>query len=234
MSVIIKNKRNIYVTMTHYHLRDDRLSLEAKGLQSWLLSTDKKWTGEVSTISKFHPGLTGEKLNSILNELQNLGYIKSDNGDILVFDVPEKVDNNKIEKININNLSKSPNKKLSGNLFSKCNDYIYTYTDDTDIQSALRDYLFIRLNPSKDSRLITYKLHSVKQWENLVNTLDSMKGNKEKIIKQSIEREWAKFVDIEENNLAKDGLQSNSYNPEEIEYFKREIKKMRKERDEQK
>ena len=66
-----------YTVMSTYHLRDERLSLKAKGLLSLMLSLPKEWDYSINGLIK----ITKEgrySIRSILDELKNAEYIKID------------------------------------------------------------------------------------------------------------------------------------------------------------
>lgn len=81
-------------------------------------------------------------------------------------------------------IEKSKNKR--GNLYSKCYDLILEYTNNLGLQSALADYLTIRLQ-MKDK-----PLYGVNQWKGLLNKLAKM-DNQLDVVNNSIENGWASF-----------------------------------------
>jgi len=86
---------------------------------------------------------------------------------------------------------KEPIKNKS--LFSKCMLEIDSYTNNMELHKSLVDYLVIRL-AMKDK-----PLYGVNQWKGLLNKLSSLAPDTStqiKIVKQSIERGWATFVEL--------------------------------------
>ena len=73
--MIIRTEKNKnYTVMSNYHLRDKRLSNKAKGLMSYMLSCDDKWTFSVDGLSM----MSADKRDGIrtqLKELEAFGYL---------------------------------------------------------------------------------------------------------------------------------------------------------------
>ena len=66
-----------YTVMSTYHLRDERLSLKAKGLLSLMLSLPKEWDYSINGLVKI--SREGKySIQNILNELKQAEYIKID------------------------------------------------------------------------------------------------------------------------------------------------------------
>lgn len=72
---ILRPKNRNYITMSNFHLRDDRLSMEAKGLMSVILSFPDNWNNSIKEIEEI---CKENKLfiESTLKELEKYGYIK--------------------------------------------------------------------------------------------------------------------------------------------------------------
>lgn len=68
-----KNKN--YTTMSNYHLRDNELSLKAKGLLSQILSLPDEWTYTIAGLVKINKESEGA-IKSILKELKDFGYLE--------------------------------------------------------------------------------------------------------------------------------------------------------------
>lgn len=70
------NKTNNYTVMSKFHLKDERLTLKAKGMLSVLLSLpeDSKYSEE--EITKALPFETTESITTTLRELMLKGYLK--------------------------------------------------------------------------------------------------------------------------------------------------------------
>ena len=217
-----------FVTMTNYHLKDINLSLEAKGFHSWLLSNDGNWSGNFNDILGFHYGLTQTQVIKILNELQSNGYIEIKGDDYIVNDKPINVSKKDLKPIELNDTANET--KAKPNLFTKCLDFINEYTEDEHLRKALTDYLSLRLNPGQDSRLAQYKLQYFNQWRNLLLTLDTMSGDKVRIVEQSYTKQWGKFVDIAPNKTL-DNVKSGSYTKEEMESFRKKLEETHKKKE---
>lgn len=74
MSVIRVNKNENYTVMSNYHLKDNRLTLKAKGLLSIMLSLSEEWHYSIAglvAISKENE----TAIKSTLNELKAYGYL---------------------------------------------------------------------------------------------------------------------------------------------------------------
>ena len=74
MSVIRVNHTEDYTVMSNYHLRDERLTLKAKGLLSQMLSLPPDWDYTVAGLV----AINCEKesaINSALDELKKCGYL---------------------------------------------------------------------------------------------------------------------------------------------------------------
>lgn len=217
MSFKVKKSRT-FTTITNYHLRDPELSLQAKGLQTWLLSCDPNWTGDFEDILRFHINVQRTDLITTLNELKVMGYIDIDKDNNYI--VNEKPINKRNKDLTPIKLEDEVNTtKPKDNLYTKCTNFVYDFTDDEHLQKALIEYLKMRLNPSQDSRLANYKINYLNQWKSIVYDLDNFSGNKVKIVERSLKKQWAKFFDYEENKT-RDGVKSNSYTKEEVEKFK--------------
>ena len=74
MSVFRIEKNRNYTVMANYHLRDDRLSLKARGLLSMILSLPEDWDYSLAgLVSITKDGLTA--VRGALHELEDNGYI---------------------------------------------------------------------------------------------------------------------------------------------------------------
>lgn len=61
--------------MSNYHLRDNELSLKAKGLLSQILSLPEEWTYTIAGLVKINKESEGA-IKSILKELKDFGYLE--------------------------------------------------------------------------------------------------------------------------------------------------------------
>ena len=87
-------------------------------------------------------------------------------------------------------------KKRKGNhknLFSKCFDEIIAFTGDIGLRDDLVEYLQMRIN-IKDKPIV-----GVNQWKGLLNKLEKLDGDKQKIVQQSIEKGWLPFYPLSDN-----------------------------------
>lgn len=69
---VVKNTN--YTTMSNYHLRDKKLSLKGKGLQSMLLSLPEEWRYSVKGLAEICLEGRGS-INAALQELERRGYL---------------------------------------------------------------------------------------------------------------------------------------------------------------
>jgi len=74
MSVIRVSKTRDYTVMSNYHLRDDRLSLKAVGLMSWMLSLPDNWNFTTEGIVKCRKE-GRDAIRGALKELEDAGYL---------------------------------------------------------------------------------------------------------------------------------------------------------------
>lgn len=75
MAVMRVEKTKNYTIIANYHLNDERLSLKAKGLLSFMLSKPDKWDYSLNgLISQVKEGKTADI--SALKELKQLGYLE--------------------------------------------------------------------------------------------------------------------------------------------------------------
>lgn len=222
-------KSKTYITITSYHLKDINLSIEAKGLQSWLLSDFSNWDGTFEEIISLNSTLTRSQLINILNELQEKGYLEIDkNNNYIIYDKPVNVKDKVFKPITLESDANSSETGKKKNLYQKCDEAVRSYTQDEKLYNALIQYLKLRLNPGAGTRLASMPLQYFNQWRNQLFSLDTMKGDKVKIVEQSIMKGWAKFVDLPET-VSLDKVKSNSYTMEEIEEFKNRAKKLEEE-----
>lgn len=125
MSVFRVNKTKDYVTMSKYHFKEKKMSLKAKGLLSEMLSLPDEWDYSVVGLSEINLE-SRNSINSILNELEEFGYLKRSrnyvNGKIAnwTYDIYEKplylknedIENEDIENLDIENDTQLNNKEL--------------------------------------------------------------------------------------------------------------------------
>ena len=99
MPVFRVEKNNNYTTMCNYHLRDQALTLKAKGMLSMILSLPDTWNYSVRGLAAIsHEGVDG--IVTALKELENHGYLsrrqlRQPNGrlgsiEYVVYEMPRK------------------------------------------------------------------------------------------------------------------------------------------------
>lgn len=149
----------------------------------------------------------------IFNSLISKGYIeKSKKGEFIVKSIPKHPDGEIIL------IEEVPKKEKKPNLMTKCIDEIKNFTNDEALQNVLKQYLFLRLNPAKESRLYGHKLTFYK-FTRLLADLKNMRGNKIDIVNRSIDKEWAIFVDI----ASKDNTDSSTLTDSERNKLDRSV-----------
>ena len=77
MAIIRVNKTKDYTVMSNAHLRDENLSLAAKGLLSVALSLPDDWEYSVEGLCKYCK-CGKDKMRSLMKELKDNGYLKID------------------------------------------------------------------------------------------------------------------------------------------------------------
>ena len=63
-----------YTVMSNHHLRNEKLSLKAKGLLSQMLSLPEKWNYTLSGLCAINPE-SKDAIRSALRELEEQGYV---------------------------------------------------------------------------------------------------------------------------------------------------------------
>lgn len=89
---------------------------------------------------------------------------------------------------------KPKNKTHRKSLYDKCKDEIYSYTKDLALQTALLNYLSVRLAIKEKP------IYGVNQWVGLLNRLSKTTGNKVNIVEQSTEKGWCSFYPLKSYN----------------------------------
>lgn len=77
MAVIRVEKTKNHTVMANYHLRDKRLSFEAKGLMSLMLSLPDDWDHSITGLSMFGTDKI-DSVRSALKELEKKGYVRAE------------------------------------------------------------------------------------------------------------------------------------------------------------
>lgn len=91
---------------------------------------------------------------------------------------------------------KKPEKQKRKSLYDKCVDEVYAYTKNLALQDALVRYLSVRLAIKEKP------LYGVNQWIGLLNRLTKTRGNKLRIVEQSIEKGWCSFYEFKDTHSA--------------------------------
>ena len=126
MAVFRINKSKDFVTMSKYHFKEKGMSLKAKGLLSEMLSLPEEWDYSVTGLTQINLE-SRNCINSILNELEEFGYLKRTrnyvNGriDSWTYDIYERplhlqnedIENVDIEILDIENDTQLNNKELN-------------------------------------------------------------------------------------------------------------------------
>lgn len=137
---------------------------------------------EQSSLLVNHGSQVVNKVHSDNNIYNNI----SNNTNVLLSILPDGDTNN--------DFLVKPTKKKRMNLFDKCYAEItMRYVNYPELQDVLVDYLKMCLE-RKDEK----KLKSHAQWKGLLNKLDSMTSDKVAIVKQSISKYWATFVEVKQ------------------------------------
>ena len=134
MAVFRINKNKDYVSMCKFHLKEKNMSLKAKGLLSEMLSLPDDWDYSVTGLTKINVE-SRNSINSILNELEEFGYLKRSrnyvNGKIAnwTYDIYEKplylknedIENEDIENVDIGFDTQLNNKELNNKEYKENN-----------------------------------------------------------------------------------------------------------------
>ena len=134
MAVFRINKSKDFVTMSKYHFKEKGMSLKAKGLLSEMLSLPEEWDYSVTGLTQINLE-SRNCINSILNELEEFGYLKRTrnyvNGriDSWTYDIYERplhlqnedIENVDIEILDIENDTQLNNKELNNKQYKENN-----------------------------------------------------------------------------------------------------------------
>lgn len=75
MAVFRVKKTKNYTVMSNTHLRDDKLTLKAKGLLSQILSLPEDWRYSIAGLTKLNSD-GKDAVRSAIRELEKAGYIE--------------------------------------------------------------------------------------------------------------------------------------------------------------
>lgn len=165
MSVIRVDKTKNYTVMSNYHLRDERLSLKAVGLMSWMLSLPDNWDYSVAGIASCRKE-GKDAIRAILKELEEAGYLvretkRDENGrfatEFILRENPlADKENNRVGKSATVNPTQINTKEQSTKKESKKEekrrsyaDIINSLVDDPNVKEALQSYLQMRIMQKK-------------------------------------------------------------------------------------
>lgn len=212
MAVFRVNKNKDYATMSKYHFKEKRMSLKAKGLLSEMLSLPDNWDYSVMGLCEINLE-SKNSINSILNELEEFGYLKRTrnyvNGKIVnwTYDIYEKplypknvdIENVDIENVDIENVPQLNNKILNNKELNN-----KEYKENTK-KKKFGEYGNVLLTDTEYERLKTDYLN----YEELIKFLDEYieeKGYKSKSHNLSIRR-WVVNAVNEKNIKRKEAKQ---------------------------
>lgn len=207
MAVIRVNKTKDFTVMSNYHFKDRSISLKAKGLLSQMLSLPDDWDYTVEGLC-FINKEAKPSIQSALKELECGGYlVRTRVQDSLgrfayeydIYEVPQTetpqtenpfTDNPYTEnqpQLNTNTLN---TKRLN------TNEIILNYTDEADLQEALKDFAEMRKRIKKPM--------TERAWKLVLNKLDSIAPTTEAkiaVLNNAIEHCWQTIYPLKENGL---------------------------------
>lgn len=109
--VVRINKTDNYTVMSNYHLREQGMSLKAKGLLSQMLSLPDEWEYSIAGLAKINKE-SESAIKSALKELREFGYLhvtkimprESESGRIeYIYDIFEKPQKTRVQKQGVEN-----------------------------------------------------------------------------------------------------------------------------------
>ena len=205
MPVFRVEKNKDYTSMSNYHLKDERLSLKAKGLLSVMLSLPEEWDYSVRGLEKICLE-SKNTINSILNEIERYGYLKRKriykngkitNWEYLIFEKSQIEDdlypkNEDIENQDIENWDN--NKILNNKILNNNKKEIIKekrYFEDDNLNDLFKDFLSVRkkLKAVNSDRAITLLINKLSKYDD---------KTKIKMIENSIENSWKGIYELKE------------------------------------
>lgn len=226
MAVVRVEKSTNYTTMCNEHLKDNGLSLKAKGLLSIMLSLPDEWHYSVKGLKAICLESINT-INGILQELEENDYLlrkrvycngKISEWEYVIFESKENkklylenldiknedIENEDIENRDVYKYTKQSNtKELSTNKSStKKHKETYvsildSYTKNEELRQALNDFVEMR-KKGKEFTLRALKLN--------LNKLDSMAVDdytKTQIVNTTVMNGWKSFYPLKENTKQK-------------------------------
>lgn len=207
MPVFRVEKNKDYTSMSNYHLKDERLTLKAKGLLSLMLSLPEEWDYSVRGLEKICLE-SKNTINSILNEIERYGYLKRkriyENGKItnweyLIFEKSQTEynlhpKNEDIENQDIENWDN--NKILNNKILNNNKKEIIKekrYFEDDNLNDLFKDFLSMRkkIKAVNSDRAITLLINKLSKYDD---------KTKIKMIENSIENSWKGIYEPKEDN----------------------------------
>lgn len=205
MPVFRVEKNKDYTSMSNYHLKDERLTLKAKGLLSLMLSLPEEWDYSVRGLEKICLE-SKNTINSILNEIERYGYLKRkriyENGKItnweyLIFEKSQTEydlhpKNEDIENQDIENWDN--NKILNNKILNNNKKEIIKekrYFEDDNLNDLFKDFLSMRkkIKAVNSDRAITLLINKLSKYDD---------KTKIKMIENSIENSWKGIYELKE------------------------------------
>ena len=158
MAIIRVEKNKNYTVMSNYHLRDENLSLKAKGLLSMMLSLPENWDYSVAGLTKICKESINT-INAIIHELERFNYMERKrvykNGKIVNWEYV---------------ICEEPN------LYLKNEDIENQYIENVDIENCTQLNTNIlnnnKLNNKERTKFVPPTLEEVKQYAKEKNRLD--------------------------------------------------------------
>lgn len=196
------------ITIPRSILLDNRVSLEAKGLYSMIFVIPTTETNDIENIKKYTFSSI-EDISKALKELEHFGYIdkKTENG-IDVYNIHLRGNSNTSPFKPVTN--NRPNKAFMDQLYKEFDKRNYS----EDLRKALVEYFEERLAKRPGSRYENDNL-TVYRMITMLNELDSLDGNKAKIVDYCKAHQYYKFFNPGNMSLLYENIKSNSYTKED-------------------
>lgn len=167
------------MTIPKEFITDKELSIIAKGILCSLYHC-----GDLENVKE-----EKDFLRPYIKEIIKKGYAFVENDEIVIRNkkyLPKrKINDNKVSSIEKSNKSTS---------YTTIIEMINNYTEDNELRELLVAYYKLRLQKPKNSELFMSRTYP-KDFERILNTLDSFKGNKHNIIKNAIDKKLRVLVD---------------------------------------
>lgn len=231
MSVIHVVKSKGYTAMSNYHLRDQRLSLKARGLLSTILSLPDDWEYSVSGLSTICRE-NRDTIGAILKELEDVGYVERSGqqreggkftaGDYTIFEIPPaEQDENTHRAENTGTVKPSrniPHGAICNNLNNQLLKTNPPNPQRGDSRAMAEKILFDAVGNDPELRELLGKFLDMR-WKmkkpyktsngptaaanKLRRLSDDQPWKMRKIIQQSLDHEWESFYELKEDKTAR-------------------------------